>query len=58
MKKIKQFFKGLKKEFKMIRWPSGKNLAKYSIITILMIVFFGLFFYFLDAIFALLRSMR
>ena len=57
MKKIKKFLKGVKKEGKTVRWPNGKILAKYSVITILMIAFFGLFFYALDAIFSLIREL-
>mgnify|MGYP002588545154 FL=1 len=44
MKKIKSFFKGIKKEAKAVRWPDGKALVKYSCLTIVMLVFFGLFF--------------
>ena len=55
MKKIKSFFKGVKKESKAVRWPDGKTLVKYSCITIVMLVFFGLFFYGLDALFAVIR---
>lgn len=51
MKKIKGFFKGIKKESKAVRWPDGKTLFKNSIITVTLLVFFGLFFYALDAIF-------
>ena len=57
MKKLKQFFKGVKKEGKAVRWPDGKSLLKYSLITIVMLIFFGLFFYALDALFALLRGL-
>lgn len=56
MKKIKRFFKNIKKETKMIKWPDSKVLAKYSFISIFLIVFFGLYFYGLDAIFALLTE--
>lgn len=57
MKKIKSFFKGIKKETKMVRWPDGKKLFKYSIITIVMLVFFGVYFYGFDALFALVRGL-
>lgn len=57
MKKIKTFFKGVRKEFKTIRWPDGKTLLRYSCITLVMLVFFGLFFYGLDALFAGLRGL-
>jgi len=57
MKKIKGFFKGVKKETKAVRWPDGKSTFKYSLITVVMIVFFGLFFYGLDALFAFVRGL-
>ena len=50
MKKIKNFFKGIKKETKSVRWPDGKNLFKNSVISVFLLVFFGLFFYGLDAL--------
>lgn len=51
MKKIKNFFKGIKKESKAVRWPDGKSLFKNSVISLTLLVFFGLFFYALDALF-------
>ncbi len=57
VKKIKSFFKGIKKEAKAIRWPDGKNMVKYSCITVVMLIFFGLFFYASDALFALIRGL-
>ena len=57
MKKLKAFFKGVKKENKTIIWPTGKGLVKYSVITVVMLVFFGLFFYGLDALFAAIRGL-
>ena len=38
------FFKGLKSEFRKVRWPNKKEMIKYSIATIVFILFFGLFF--------------
>ena len=57
MKKIKSFFKGVKKETKAVRWPDGKSLLKYSVITVIMLVFVGLFFYGLSALFAALSGL-
>lgn len=57
MKKVKSFFKGVKKEAKAVRWPDKKSMLKNSVITVLMLIFFGLFFYGLDALFALLRGL-
>ncbi len=57
MKKILNFFHGVKKEVKRSHWPTGKELVKYSVITIVMILFFGVFFYGLDVIFAFLKGL-
>lgn len=57
MKKIKAFFNGVKKEAAKTRWPSVKDLFKYSIIVLIMMVFFALFFYCLDIIFAFLKGL-
>ena len=57
MKKIKSFFKGVKKEAKTVRWPDLKTLVKYSCITVVMLIFFGLFFELLDLLFSLLRGL-
>lgn len=52
MKKIIKFFKGVKKEFGRVVWPTKKNMLKYSIATICFIIFFSLFFYLFDTIVA------
>lgn len=57
MKKIKGFFKGVKKEAKMVRWPSGKDMLKYSVMVLSLMVFFGLYFYLLDVLFTFLKGL-
>ena len=54
MKKIIKFFKGVKKEISRVRWPNKKEMIKYSVATILFILFFSLFFYLFDTIVAIL----
>ena len=56
MKKIKAFFKGVKKESKMVKWPSRKDTLKYSTMVLVLMVFFGLYFYLLDVIFTFLKG--
>ena len=56
MKKIIDYFKSVKNEMSRIRWTSKKELVKYSVSTIAFMVFFGIFFYAIDLIVALLRS--
>ena len=44
------FFKGVKSEFKKVRWPNKKEMIKNSIATITFILFFALFFYLIEVI--------
>lgn len=57
MSKIKDFFIGIRKEAKKTHWPKGKLLLKNSVICVVMLLFFGLFFYGLDVLFAFLRGL-
>ena len=54
---ISKYFKGVLKEVKRIKWTSSKDLVKYSIASIVLIVFFGLYFYGIDWIALLVRSL-
>ena len=56
-KRIGKYFKGVFKEFKRIRWTEGKDLVKYSICTVLFVMFFGIYFYAIDWIVLLIRSL-
>lgn len=51
------FLKDVKKEMKKVHFPNRKEMVKYSIATLGFILFFSLFFYVIDVIFALIRSM-
>ncbi len=50
------FFKSLKKEISMVKWPEGKDLVKYTIATIVLCVILVLFFQFLDVILAYIKE--
>lgn len=56
-KRIGKYFKGVGKEIKRIKWTSSKELVKYSIAAIVFVVFFGLYFYGIDWIALLVRSL-
>ena len=56
-KRIKRYFVGVGKEVSRIRWTSGKELVKYSIASVILILFFGLYFYGINWIALLIRSM-
>ncbi len=53
---ITKYFKGVKKETGRIRWTSGKDLVKYSITTIVFMLVIGAYFYGIDLLITLLRS--
>lgn len=57
MKKIKEFFKDVKKEISKVKWPTKKNMAKYTVTTVLFVVFFALFFFATDAVVALIKTL-
>lgn len=44
------WFKEAFAEVKKVRWPSKKEMIKYSIATIVFILFFALFFYLIELI--------
>ena len=50
------FCHGVKSEAKKVHWPTKKDMLKYSIATVLFIVFCSAFFYVIDIIFALIQS--
>lgn len=56
MKKVVDYFKGVKKEISRIKWTNKKDLLKYSVASIIFVLFFGVFFYAIDMLVALLRS--
>ena len=55
--KIAKYFKGVAKEVKRIRWTNKKDLLKYSIATVVFVLFFGVYFYAIDWITLLVRSL-
>ena len=55
-KKIAKYFKGVKKEIGRIRWTTGKELVKYSITTVTFMICLGVYFYAIDMLVSLIRS--
>ena len=51
------YFSGVVKEMKKSHFPSKKEILKYSVVTVVLLMFFGLFFYVLDVVFAFLRGL-
>ena len=56
-KRIGKYFKGVGKELKRIRWTDKKDLFKYTLCTLAFVVFFGVYFYAIDWLVLLVRSL-
>ena len=57
-RKLSDFFSGVKVESKKVIWTSKKNLLKYSIATILFMLFTCLFFVGTDLLIALISYLK
>ena len=55
---LKDFFSGVKKEAKKVIWTSKKNLFKYSIATLVFMLFICIFFVGTDLIIALMSYVK
>jgi preprotein translocase subunit SecE len=55
--KKESWWHGVKSEFKKVRWPSKKEMIKYSIATIVFILFFLVFFAIIEFIAYLIKTM-
>lgn len=53
---ITKYFKGVKKEMGRIRWISGKELVKYSWTAVMFMLFLGVYFFVIDILVSLVRS--
>lgn len=53
--KKKGFFHEVRQEVSKVKWPSKKDMVKYSVATIVFIIFFAGFFYLIELILALLK---
>ena len=56
LKKLVQFFVGVKKEIGKIRWPKKKEMMTYSAATLFFLLVFGIFFAGLDFILSALKQ--
>ena len=54
--KFRIFCHGVKSETLKVHWPSKKDMIKYSIATIIFVVFCSLFFELINILFALVQS--
>ena len=53
---IFKFFKEVNKEVSKVKWPTRKEMVKYSVATISFVIFFGIFFYVIEIVMALVKA--
>lgn len=51
------YLSDVRKEMRLVRWPSKEEVVKYSIACLIFVLFFALFFYGIDALFALVKDL-
>lgn len=51
------YFKLLRGQLKMVKWPSGKEMFKYTFSTIIFILLFVLFFQLIDVISSFVKGL-
>ena len=51
------YFKEIKEEMKKVKWPTKKEMLKYSISTIGFVIIFALYFFGIEALFALIKGL-
>jgi len=56
-KNKEKFFAGLKKELKLVKWPTFKEIIKYTIATIIFCVVLVAFFELLNVIMAFVKGL-
>ena len=57
MKGIKKFFGEVRKELSKVKWPNKKDMVRYSIATIVFVIFFAAFFYLIGVLVALITKL-
>ncbi len=55
--KKENLFKQIKKEMTKVHFPSKADMVKYSIATIVFVVFFALYFYAIELVMAFIKSL-
>ena len=55
--KKRTFFTNVRDEMRLVRWPSKVEVLKYSLACLIFVAFFALFFYGIDALFALVKDL-
>lgn len=51
------YVKQIKGELKKVKWPTKKEMVKYSITTIIFVILFALFFFGIESLFAFIKGL-
>lgn len=51
------YLSDVRAEMRLVRWPSAKEVIKYSFASLIFVAFFALFFYGIDFLFALVKDL-
>ena len=57
VEKKESLFKQIKKEMAKVHFPNKKDMVKYSLATISFVLFFGIYFYVIELVMALVKSL-
>ena len=53
----KSFYNEVKSELKKVKWPSKKEMIKYSVSTLCFVILFALFFFGIENLFAFVKGL-
>lgn len=53
----KGYVKEVKEEMKKVKWPTKKEMVKYTVSTLAFIVLFALFFFGIESLFAFVKGL-
>ncbi len=56
VKNNESYINQVKGELKKVKWPTKKEMLKYTLSTLIFIIFFAVFFYGIDTLFALFKG--
>lgn len=57
MKKVKKFFKNVVDELRKVKWPSKKDMVKYTIATVTFVLILSGFFYAVTVFMAFIKTL-
>lgn len=53
----KSYLKEVKSEMKKVKWPTKKEMVKYTISTLAFVILFALFFFGIESLFAFVKGL-